>query len=269
MNSEPQTAPHAKPRIAVFKFASCDGCQLCLLDCEDELLAVAERGGDRPLSRSQPRHRKGPYDIALVEGSITTRPMPSGSSEIRRQSQFLMTIGACATAGGIQALRNWDDVTEYVQAVYARPEYISTLATSTAIAEHVAVDFELRGCPIDKHQLLEVIAATAGRAQAAHAVAQRLPGLQAAGHGVRDGGGRDGLSGPRHPSRLRRDLSGLRSRLLRLLRTPWKAPNTAAFDGAVARCWGTAATQISRAFRSVQRVGLAVPQSQRGVRSAR
>ena len=70
-----------------------------------------------------------------------------------------MTIGACATAGGVQGLRNFADVEEFTSVVYARPDYISTLATSTPIAAHVDVDFELHGCPIDRRQLLEVITA--------------------------------------------------------------------------------------------------------------
>jgi coenzyme F420-reducing hydrogenase gamma subunit len=102
---------------------------------------------------------KGPYALSLVEGSITTAHDAQRIQEIRRQSRFLVTIGACATAGGIQALRNFKDVREWTQIVYARPEYIETLATSTPIASHVRVDFELRGCPIDKRQLVEVIAA--------------------------------------------------------------------------------------------------------------
>ena len=153
---------NAKPKLAVFKFASCDGCQLSLLDCEDELLAVADRLEIVHFLEATSRVEQGPYDISLVEGSITTAADAERIREIRRKSKLLVTIGACATAGGIQALRNWADTPEYVQAVYARPEYISTLATSTAIAEHVAVDFELRGCPIDKHQLLEVVAALLG-----------------------------------------------------------------------------------------------------------
>jgi coenzyme F420-reducing hydrogenase gamma subunit len=147
----------AKPSLAVFKFASCDGCQLSLLDCEDELLAIADRLEIVHFLEASSRIEPGPYDVSLVEGSITTAA--ARIREVRRNSKFLVTIGACATAGGIQALRNWADTPEYVGAVYARPEYIHTLATSTAIAEHVTVDFELRGCPIDKRQLLEVIAA--------------------------------------------------------------------------------------------------------------
>ncbi len=152
----------SKPKLAVFKFASCDGCQLSLLDCEDELLAVAGKLEIVYFLEATSRIEPGPYDVALVEGSITTAADAERIQAVRRQSKFLMTIGACATAGGIQALRNWAHTPEYVQAVYARPDYISTLATSTAIADHVPVDFELRGCPINRHQLVEVISALLG-----------------------------------------------------------------------------------------------------------
>ena len=147
------------PKVAVWKFASCDGCQLSLLDCEDELLAVAdaiEIANFREASRAVV---EGPYDLSLVEGSITTPDDARRIREVRAQSKTLVTIGACATAGGIQALRNFGDVEAFRRVVYARPDYIATLATSTAIRDHVAVDFELRGCPISKAQLLEVVSA--------------------------------------------------------------------------------------------------------------
>lgn len=145
------------PRLAVFKFASCDGCQLSLLSLEDELLKLAERLEVVYFLEASSRIESGPYDIGLVEGSITTHEDRARIQQVRRDCRFLVTIGACATAGGIQALRNWSDSSEFLRVVYARPEYIDTLATSTPIAEHVAVDFELRGCPINKHQLLEVL----------------------------------------------------------------------------------------------------------------
>jgi coenzyme F420-reducing hydrogenase gamma subunit len=148
-----------RPKLAVWKFASCDGCQLSLLDCEDELLTVAGAVDIAQFLEMTSRVESGPYDLSLVEGSITTAHDAERIREIRAASRTLVTIGACATAGGIQALRNWGDVEEFSRAVYARPEWIETLATSTAISAHVKVDFELRGCPIDKHQLLEVIAA--------------------------------------------------------------------------------------------------------------
>jgi sulfhydrogenase subunit delta len=148
-----------KRTLAVWKFASCDGCQLSLLDCEDELLALAEAVEIAHFREASRTVARGPYDLSLVEGSITTRRDAERIHEVRRVSRRLVTIGACATAGGIQALRNFRDVEEFRAVVYASPEYIDTLATSTAIAAHVRVDFELRGCPIDKRQLLEVISA--------------------------------------------------------------------------------------------------------------
>ncbi|MGF1619960.1 MAG: oxidoreductase [Rhodomicrobiaceae bacterium] len=153
-----------KPRLAVWKFASCDGCQLSLLDCEDELLAVAGAVDIAYFPEARRSADTGHYDLSLVEGSITTPHDAERIHDIRARSGFLVTIGACATAGGIQALRNFADVKDYASIVYAQPEYIDSLATSTPIADHIKVDFELRGCPISKHQLVEVICAfLAGR----------------------------------------------------------------------------------------------------------
>jgi sulfhydrogenase subunit delta len=152
-------APKTKPKLAVWKFASCDGCQLSLLDCEDELLDVV---GEIDIANFPEASRavvKGPYDLSLVEGSITTAHDAERIHKVRRASKKLVTIGACATAGGIQALRNFADVKEYTSIVYASPQYIETLATSTPIGNHVFVDFELRGCPISKAQLVDVICA--------------------------------------------------------------------------------------------------------------
>lgn len=146
-----------KPKVAVWKFASCDGCQLSLLGCEDELLDVVGEIEIAYFLEATSAIVKGPYDISLVEGSITTEHDVHRIRKIRQQSKKVVTIGACATSGGIQALRNYADVDDYIRAVYARPDFISTLRTSTPIQEHVAVDFELRGCPINKAQLLEVI----------------------------------------------------------------------------------------------------------------
>jgi len=155
---------HRQPTLAVWKFASCDGCQLTLLDCEDELLALAGEVRIAHFLEGSSEVLPGPYDLSLVEGSITTRRDLERIRRVREQSKFLVTIGACATAGGIQALRNFADVDEFRAVVYASPQYIDTLTTSTPISAHVPVDFELRGCPIDRHQLLEVISAfLAGR----------------------------------------------------------------------------------------------------------
>lgn len=152
-----RVATRPRPTLAVWKFSSCDGCQLSLLDCEDELLDVAGAITIAYFPEATSGVVKGPYDLSLVEGSIATPHDEERIHHVRRVSRRLVTIGACATAGGIQALRNFRDINEALNVVYATPSYIQTLAKSTPIADHVPVDFELRGCPINKVQLLEVI----------------------------------------------------------------------------------------------------------------
>ncbi|MGW7532522.1 NADH-quinone oxidoreductase subunit B family protein [Amycolatopsis sp. NPDC054798] len=154
----------AVPTLAVWKFASCDGCQLTLLDCEDELLELAKQVRIAHFLEASSTVLPGPYDVSLVEGSVTTPGDLERIQHVRAVSKILVTIGACATAGGVQALRNFADVGEFASIVYAHPEYVETLATSTPISAHVPVDYELHGCPIDRGQLLGTITALlAGR----------------------------------------------------------------------------------------------------------
>lgn len=146
-----------RPRLAVFKFASCDGCQLSILNLEEDLLALGQALDIAYFPEASSDMDPGPYDISLVEGSITTAEDAHRILTVRQQTKVLITIGACATAGGIQALRNWADVEAFKQVVYPSPEYIQSLSTSTPISEHVHVELELWGCPIEKGQLLHVI----------------------------------------------------------------------------------------------------------------
>jgi sulfhydrogenase subunit delta len=152
-------AQKRKPKLAVWKFASCDGCQLSILDCEDELLNIANAVNIAYFPEASRAMAKGPYDISLVEGSVTTPHDDARIQQIRNASKLLVTIGACATAGGIQALRNFKDVKEYASIVYASPQYIDSLSKSTPISDHVQVDYQLWGCPINKHQLVEALSA--------------------------------------------------------------------------------------------------------------
>ncbi len=147
------------PTLAVWKFTSCDGCQLSLLDCEDDLLALAGRIRIAHFPEASSALQPGPYDVSLVEGSISTPEEQQRITHIRAQSRILVAIGACASHGGIQALRNFADVDEFASLVYASPQHISTLSTATAISAHVPVDYELRGCPIDRGQLLHTLTA--------------------------------------------------------------------------------------------------------------
>ena len=147
------------PTLAVWKFASCDGCQLSLLDCEEDLLPLAREVEIAYFLEAGATRAEGTYDVSIVEGSITTADDLERIRDIRERSRHLIAIGACATSGGIQALRNFADVDDFVSVVYASPQYISTLKDSTPASVHVQVDFELQGCPPDKRQLLEVISA--------------------------------------------------------------------------------------------------------------
>ena len=148
-----------KPKIAVWKFASCDGCQLSLLNCENELLALSRQVRFAYFPEGFRHVSKGPYDISLVEGSITTCHDEKRVQRVRQVSKTVVAIGACAAAGGIQALRNFKDVQEFMRVVYATPEYIDALSKSTPISDHIRVEYELRGCPINKYQLIELICA--------------------------------------------------------------------------------------------------------------
>ena len=146
-----------RPRLGVVKFASCDGCQLTLLDLEDELLEISARFDIVEFAEATSRRSRGPFDVLLVEGSISTPEQAEEIVRLRRESTLLVTIGACATSGGIQALRNLADHDDFRRAVYPRPGLIDSLATSTPISEHVVVDAELFGCPISGRQLLELL----------------------------------------------------------------------------------------------------------------
>lgn len=173
------TGGEGTPSLAVWKFASCDGCQLSLLDCEEELLALSGAVRIAHFTEMSRATAPGPFDLSLVEGSISTPDDAERIREIRAASRQLVTIGACATAGGIQGLRNFASSGDYVSTVYARPEYVATLERSTAISDHVPVDFELHGCPIDRGQLLEVITAFLARRRPAipgHSVCQECKG---------------------------------------------------------------------------------------------
>jgi sulfhydrogenase subunit delta len=157
------TPVEARPRlrVGIVKFASCDGCQLTLLGLEDELLALADRFEIVEFPEASSLRSAGPYDVLLVEGSVSTPDQAVEIQELRRQAKLLVTIGACASYGGIQALRNWSDHEAYRSAVYAHPEFVDSLATAQPIAEHVKVDAELHGCPINADQLRELLVSVA------------------------------------------------------------------------------------------------------------
>ncbi len=208
-----------RPRVGVVKFASCDGCQLTLLDLEDELLEIAARFDIVEFAEATSNRSRGPYDVLLVEGSISTPEQADEIVRLRRETTLLVTIGACATSGGIQALRNLGDHDAFRSAVYPKPELIESLATSTPVSAHVAVDAELFGCPISGRQLLELLTALRRRPPAPAARRGGLRRVQAAGQSVHPRRRRCPLPRAGDAHRLRRAVPDLRARLLRLLRT--------------------------------------------------
>jgi coenzyme F420-reducing hydrogenase gamma subunit len=157
----PAVAARPRLRVGIVKMASCDGCQLTLLDLEDELLDLAQRFEIVEFPEASSLRSAGPYDILLVEGSVSTADQAAEIVELRKQAKRLVTIGACANHGGIQALRNWSDHDAFRAAVYAHPEYVDSLATATPVSEHVTVDAELNGCPISADQLRELLVSVA------------------------------------------------------------------------------------------------------------
>ena len=223
-------ATRNRPKLAVWKFASCDGCQLSLLDLEDELLTLAGEIDIANFPEASSAITDGPYDLSQVEGSITTTHDAERIHMVREQSKFLVTIGACATSGGIQALRNFADVNSFISAVYASPQYINTLSTSTPIKSHVRVDYELQGCPINKLQLAEVISAyLAGRKPSIPSYSVCID-CKLHREPLCDGS-RHSLPWPRDAFRLRRAMPIVPARLLWLLWPDGNAEHSSAGEG--------------------------------------
>lgn len=148
----------AKPRVAVHKFSSCDGCQLAFLNLGEDLLRLTQIADLVHFAEAGPVDPEAKVDVAFVEGSISTAHEQERIRRVRDNSRFVVSIGACATAGGIQALRNLHTAREWVAGVYATPEYVSTLDRVTPIASHVKVDLELWGCPVSGRQVLQALA---------------------------------------------------------------------------------------------------------------
>ena len=170
-----------KPKVAVYKFSSCDGCQLSLLNLEDELLDLASAVDIAYFLEATRTVKPGPYDIGIVEGSITTPHEAERIKEVRQECKYLIALGTCATAGGIQALRNFANADEYAKTVYAHPEYLQYLEQSTSIAENVPVDLVIWGCPINKYMLGGSDSRPAAKPPAQLPAQPGLPGMQTRG----------------------------------------------------------------------------------------
>ncbi|MFN2309399.1 MAG: sulfhydrogenase subunit delta [Gammaproteobacteria bacterium] len=147
----------SKPSIAIHKFSSCDGCQLAFLDLGEDLLTLAAQVEIRHFAEAGILGEDAPVDIAFIEGSLSTPDDEARIQRIRKNARLLVTIGACATAGGLQALRNLANAKAWLGAVYASPEHIASLDRVRPIHAAVPVDFELWGCPVNSRQVVAAV----------------------------------------------------------------------------------------------------------------
>lgn len=147
----------SRPKIAVHKFSSCDGCQLAFLNLGETLLELPKLVDIVHFAEAGPMDEEAHVDVALVEGSINTEHDLDRIRWIRQNSDYLISIGACATSGGLQALRNMADAKAWEAAIYARPEYLDSLDTATPVSDHVRVDLALWGCPVNSRQVLAAL----------------------------------------------------------------------------------------------------------------
>ena len=148
-----------RPTVAVHKFSSCDGCQLAFLNAGEDLLTLSTLVDIKHFAEAGPLDEDASVNIAFIEGSVSTPDDAERLQKIRQQSNFIVTIGACATSGGLQALRNMANTNQWIAEVYTSPEYIRTLDTSTPIRDHIKVDLELWGCPVNGRQVLAAVRA--------------------------------------------------------------------------------------------------------------
>lgn len=146
-----------RPRVAIHKFSSCDGCQLAFLNLGPDLLKLAENVELVHFAEAGPLAPDAEVDLAFVEGSVSTPEDLERIQGIRSQSRTLVAIGACATAGGVQALRNGPHSVHWLASIYPSADRIESLPSSTPISAHVNVDLELPGCPVTSVQVLGVI----------------------------------------------------------------------------------------------------------------
>lgn len=147
-----------KPRIAFFDFASCEGCQLQITNFGEELLELFDLA-EIVTFREVMSEKSDYYDIAFVEGSITTSHDIERIKKIRETAKIVIAFGSCATIGGINGIKNKFDLEEIKTYVYKKgAKYIHTIPTY-AVHQIVKVDYFVNGCPIYIPELLKVLKA--------------------------------------------------------------------------------------------------------------
>ncbi|HDN79277.1 MAG: NADH:ubiquinone oxidoreductase [Chloroflexi bacterium] len=150
-----------KPRVAIFEFGCCEGCQLQIVNLEEKLLDLLDLVDVVVWREARSEHAEGPYDISFVEGSITRDEEMERLRWIRENSKILVALGACAHIGGINCLKNFMDQDEVRRYVYGDKADWFPSIPARPLSAVVPVDYAVPGCPIDKEEFLEVVKALA------------------------------------------------------------------------------------------------------------
>lgn len=147
-----------KPRVAIFDFACCEGCQLQIVNMEEEILDLLTLV--QPVEwREAMSDQSEEYDIAIVEGSITRPGDEEKLKTIRARAKILVALGACATIGGVNKLKNNFEMDEVRSCVYGKDGAMPHLDTAPtkALDEVVKVDFKIHGCPINNKEFAYIV----------------------------------------------------------------------------------------------------------------
>ncbi len=148
----------SKPKVAIFDFACCEGCQLQIVNLEEEILDLISLV--EPVEwREAMSEQSEEYDIAFIEGSITRAADEKRIKEIRARAKVLVALGACATIGGVNKIKNRFEMDEVRECAYGEDGMMPHLDTypTKAVDEVVKVDCHIHGCPIEHEEFAYIV----------------------------------------------------------------------------------------------------------------
>jgi len=147
-----------KPRVGIFDFAGCEGCELQIVNLEEDLVGLLEHV-DVVSWREAMKEHSDEYDIAIIDGGITRECDEARLKEIRANAKILIALGACACNGGIMSMKNFQDLDEVRNYVYGDMADHFETYPSRGLDAVVDVDYYVRGCPPTKEEFVKVIKA--------------------------------------------------------------------------------------------------------------
>lgn len=144
-----------KPRVGIFDFTGCEGCELNQLNFEDQLLDILAHV-DIVEWREAMDDKPGEYDIAFVEGALSTPDCIRRIHDIRRRAKVLVALGSCAVTGGVNAVKNTRPIEQVREEVYGADKYLFPTLPALPLSAVVKVDHNVRGCPMTQREFLKV-----------------------------------------------------------------------------------------------------------------